>query len=173
MNFYDIVSETCQFDEQFAKRLGFKRIFTLNKDIRAVGHGNENDKDLSRSIAFGKDANQLLALVKHGAPAVAITDSYIDRKLMEAIKDNGCVLVLPISVMTASWGVERSRNIYRMAKLYRYAVKKEIKTTFASMAKSPQYMNSYMQLIELAKLLGADDKYARHSLSETTKTIAD
>ncbi len=172
LDFYDIVSETCTFDENLAKRLGFKKIFTLNKEIRALGHGHENIKDTENSIAFGKDKNQLLSLVKHGVTAVAINDSYIDKKLMETIKNEKCILCMPMSVITASYGIERSRNIYKMGKLFTYARKKGIEICFASIAGGPSGLNSYMQLIELAKLIGADEKYARHSLSEITKSIA-
>lgn len=171
MNFYDIVSETCQVDGAMEKKLGFKKIFTINKDIRAVGRGDENRKLTERCIAFGRAKEQLLALAKNGASAVAITDSYIDRKLMEVIRENNCVLCMPMSTITASYGVERARNIYRMSRLYRDARKRGIEVCFASMAKTRLNLNSYMQLIELAKLLGADERYARYSISEITKSM--
>ena len=114
LNFYDIVSETCQFDEQFAKRIGFKKIFVINKDVRAVGNNTKSDDDLDRCIAFGMDKNQLLSLVKRGAPAVSITDFYIDRKLMEAIKENKAILLIPMSAITSLYGIERSRTIYKV-----------------------------------------------------------
>lgn len=171
MDFYDIVSQDCKVDDSFAKKLGFKKVFVLNKDIKAVGHGNEKEDDIYDSIAFGKAKEQLMSLVKRGAPAVAITDSYIDKKLMDTIADNKCMLVMPMSIITSSYGVERSRNIYRMSKLYDYARRKKIEVVFASMAKTPQYMNSYSQLIELAKLIGADEQYARSSMNKLTKSI--
>ena len=173
MNFYDIAADQCTFDGAFEKRLGFKRIFVINRDVAAVGHGDENRQITEKSIAFGKAKEQLLALVKNGASAVAITDSYIDRKLMEAIKDNKCVLCLPMNIITASYGVERARNIYRMRKLFADARKRGIDVCFASMAKSPAYLNSYMQLIELAKLVGADERYARYSMSEITRSVVE
>ena len=173
MNFYDIAADSCTVDGAFEKRLGFKKIFVINRDVAAVGHGDENRQISEKSIAFGKAKEQLLALVKNGATAVAITDSYIDRKLMEAIKDSKCVLCLPMSTITASYGVERSRNIYRMRKLFADARKRGIDVCFASMAKTPAYLNSYMQLIELAKLVGADERYARYSISEITKSLVE
>lgn len=160
-------------DANLVKRLGFKNIFALNKDIKAVGHGHENQKVDENRIAFGMDKNQLAVLVKNGANAIAITDSYIDKKLMETIKKEKCVLCMPMSTITASYGVERSRNIYKMGKLFAYARKIGIDVCFVSMAKTPGYMNSYMQLIELAKLLGSDEQYARHSISIITKSIVE
>ncbi len=172
MNFYDIVSETCTFDADFAKRLGFKQIFKLRKEIRPVGHGYEQEKIVDNSMAFGRDKNQLISLVKNGATAVAITDSYIDKKLMDTIKQESCILCIPTCIITASYGVERSRNIYKMSRLFAYAKKQGIDVCFASIATSKAHVNSYMQLIELAKLIGADEKYARYSISEITKSIA-
>lgn len=172
LDFYDIVSETCAFDEKFADMLGFNKIFTLNKEVKAVGHGYENKKSEENSIAFGKEQGQLISLIKNGARAVAITDSYIDKKIIETIKHEKCILCIPMNTITASYGMERSHNIYKMGKLFSFARKKDIEVAFVSMAKTKAHMNSYMQLIELAKLIGSDDKYARHSLSEVTKSIA-
>ncbi len=171
MDFYDIVSATCTFDDAFAKRLGFKKVFIINKDIPAAGHGGENKKGLHGSIAFGKEASQLMSLVKNGASAVAITDSYIDKKLLETMADNKCVLCMPMSIITSSYGIERSRNVYRMSKLFAYARKKGIEVCFVSMAKTPEHMNSYMQLMELAKLVGADEKYAKQEMGRIEKWL--
>jgi hypothetical protein len=169
LDFYDIASETCTFDGSLVKRLGFQQIFVLNKDVRAVGDGNASNKE--GAIAFGSDKNKLTALVKNGAAAVCITDFFIDRKLIEAIRDERCVLCIPMTAITASHGIERSRNIYKMSKLFTYARKHDVEVCFASMAKTPMHLNSYMQLIELAKLIGSDDKYARYSISKITKSI--
>lgn len=170
MDFYDLASEGCTFDDAFARRLGFKKVFTINKDIKAVGHGSEANT-AQNAIAFGKDKAQLFSLVRHGASFVAITDSYIDKKLMQGIKENKCILCMPMSIITASYGLERSRNAYRMKKLFEHARKMGIEVAFVSMAKTKEYMNSYMQLIELAKLIGADERYARYSISEINKRI--
>jgi K+ transporter len=169
-DFYDLVSETCVFDDAFASRLGFKKVFRLNSDIKAAGHGSENS-NVSNQIAFGRQTSQLLPLVRHGARFVAITDSYIDKQLMQSIKDNGCILCMPMSIITASYGPERSRNTYRMKRLFEHARKMGIEVGFVSMAKTKEYMNSYMQLIELAKLIGADERYARYSLGEINKRM--
>ncbi len=170
MDFYDIASESCSFDEKLAERLGLKKIFVLNRDVRAVGNESQN-RNIEGGIAFGRDPNQLLNLVKHGAAAVAITDSHVDKKLMAEIKERNCTIIMPMSAITASYGLQRSHNIYKMAKLFAFARKKGIEVAFTSMAKTPMYLNSYIQLIELAKLVGADDAYARYSLSKVTKSI--
>jgi hypothetical protein len=173
VDFYDIVSETCSVDGKLAERLGLKKIFVLNKDVRAVGADNSQNRNVDDGIAFGRDQNQLLNLVKRGAVAVAITDSYVDKKLLNEIKERGCILLMPMTAITASYGLQRSHNIYKMAKLFSAARKMGIDVCFASMAKTPIYMNSYIQLIELAKLVGADDTYARYSLSKVTKSVVE
>ncbi|MCL5429894.1 MAG: hypothetical protein M1504_00265 [Candidatus Marsarchaeota archaeon] len=172
MDFYDIVSETCAFDESLAKRLGFKKIAVINKDITAFGHGKQNTgKRNANTIAFGKDEQEIANLVRGGANAVAMTGFHIDKKLMELIRDRNCVLCLPMTAITASYGIERSRNIYRIRKLFSYARSNGIEVSFASMAKTKRYLNSYVQLIELAKLVGADERYARHSIGEINKYL--
>ena len=171
MEFYDIVSETCAFELQFAERLGFKGIFTIGKEIKAAGSKGIGNRDIP-TIAFGK-GEQLFSLVKQGARAVSITDSYIDRKLLEAMKDSDCVLCMAMSSVTASYGIERSRTIYKMSRLFKEARKRGVDVTFVSMAKDRNYMNSYIQLVELAKLIGAEEQYARHSISEVTGAIGE
>lgn len=171
LNFYDIAGEGCTFDDKLAKRLGFKKIAVVNKDIIAAGAGSEGADDLPDRIAFGKDLGQLLSLIKNGAKAVVITDSYMDKQLMETISNNDCILCMPMNIITASSGMERTKNIYRMAKLLKLAMRKRIKVGFISLAKTPQYLNSYIQLIELAKLIGADEQYARNSISEINKMV--
>ena len=143
----------------------------LRTDDKAGQRGQ--NKDIVDGIAFGKEANQLLNLVKHGARAVAITDSYIDKQLMNEIKDRDCVLLMPMSAITASYGLQRAHNIYKMAKLFAYARKMKIEVCFASTAKTPLHLNSYIQLIELAKLVGAEEAYARYSLNKVTKSIVE
>ena len=171
MEFYDIVSETCTFEPEFAERLGFSRIFTLGREILAAGSKGIGNREVP-SIAFGR-GEQLFKLVKQGARAVSITDSYIDRRLLVSIKENGCVLCMAMSTITASYGVERSRNIYKMSKLFKAARKLGIDVAFVSMAKDTNYMNSYIQLLELARLIGADEQYARQSISKITAAIGE
>ncbi len=168
MDFYDLVGQDCKVSEQLAMKLGFKKIFVINKEVSAAGAGVKASEPF---IAFGKDKNQLISLIKAGANAAAITDSYIDKKLMDVMKENSCILCIPMSMVTASYGMERSRNIYKIKKLFEYAEKQRIDVAFVSMAKSEHYLNSYMQLIELAKLVGASDHYARISISATNKRL--
>jgi hypothetical protein len=171
LEYYDIVSETCDPSDNLAERLGFRKIFSINKDIPAMGAGFKQGKETGEGIAFGRDVTQLITFVKNGVKAVSITGSFIDEKLMEAIAANGTILCLPMSQITASHGQERSKNVFRMRRLFKKAMKMKIPISFASMAKTPKFMNSYMQLIELAKLIGADDKYARYSLGEINRRI--
>jgi len=171
MDYYDLVSETCEFDDSLRERLGFRKIGILGMDIMPAGANKSNLSDFSNDLAFGKEKGLLISLVQKGVKGVAITDSYIDKKLLEVIADAGCILVLPMGIITASYGIERTRNIYRMSRLFEHARKMKIPVSFVSMAKTPQHMNSYMQLLELAKLLGADDKYARESMTKTNKRL--
>lgn len=171
MDFYDIVAETCGFNAQFAQRLGFKQVLTINREVAALGHGVEPMQHAGPAIAFGRGKEQLLALVKHGAPAVAITDSYVDPELINAIADNHAVLCMPMNVVSASYGTERARNIYRMRRLFTVARKHGIEVCFISLAKTRVYMASYMQLVEFAKLIGAEERYARRSVSEINRIV--
>jgi hypothetical protein len=152
-------------------RLGFSKIGVLGRDVIAAGSNRSNVADFGNSVGFGGDIEQLLALAQRGVKGIAITGSFIDRKLLTVMKENGCILVLPLNAITASRGIVRTKNIYRMSKLYRSATKLEIPVAFVSMAKTQLYMNSYMQLIELANLVCADRSSAAHCISEVNKKL--
>ena len=60
-----------------------------------------------------------------------------------------------------------------MGKLLDYSLGIKLEVCFATFAKSNLNLCSYMQLIELAKLLGADEDYARKSISSVTKSLVE
>ncbi|MDE1856748.1 MAG: hypothetical protein KGH98_01545 [Candidatus Micrarchaeota archaeon] len=158
---------TCSFETGFEKRLGFARILSAGKDFA------ESDIDQKRgavaTLAIGSDESGLIEAVKRGAKAVVISDLTIGKKLIETMKANGTVLCLPMSMITETYGDRRVRNTYKMSKLFAYAKKQGLEVSVVSMAASKESMCSYMQLIQLARLIGAEERYARYSLSEVNR----
>ncbi len=103
--------------------------------------------------------------------AVVFPDSRINKKALEQMKEREIALCIQLSQLTGSHSLQRSRNLYMASKLFDYAAGIGIEVSFATFAKSREHLCSYMQIIELAKLLGASEEYARGSLSGTNNSL--
>ncbi len=172
MPYYDIVYEGCDFSNDFQERLGFSKIFSIGKDIELY----DSDKkagDCDGCIAYGSNASNMIHMARSGAKAIMMKDFKIEKKLLEIAIENGCILLVPVNSIVSSYGFERSRNLFKASKFLRYVKKKGAKISFISMASSKTGMCSYMQLVELAKMLGASEEEARAGISKTTKSVFD
>lgn len=168
MHFYDIVLSSCDAGANLASKLGFDRLGRVGSGIGIVDANTQHvpDSTEGRAIAFGSDEGKLSSLVRKGIAAVHVDGFRIDRKLMEEIAANGCILCIDTKSITNSYGIRRAKALYRASRLFRLAKKKKIRVSFATLAASKEEMLSKIQLIEIAKLIGADEQYARYSMSE-------
>ncbi len=171
MDYYDIVMDSCSIDEKLSQRLGYKKIFSMGKDIKLANLNDPKVRGASAGIIMGEDKNKLLTFARGDVKAVIVTDFRIDKKLMAHMAENDIVLCIPVSAITFNYGLSRSRAIYMLNTLFTYARKSDIEVSFITQASSEMYLASEMQLIELAMLVGADEKYARHSISEVNKGL--
>lgn len=167
MQFYDLAHQTALHGYVWRK-LGFKKIGIINTDARFT---NSASKDIAGSICTGPSGEQLNAAAKQQPRAIIISDARIDRKLLATMKDKGVVLCIPFNRILESSGLRKSSSIYMTAKLANYAIKREIKVAFVSLAGSEEMLCSPVQLIELVKLLGVEEGYARKAISETNEAL--
>ncbi len=173
LNSYDIVLSSCGADVSFGRKLGFEGIGVVGNGIVAVNADDPNAKvPEGRAIAFGS-AENMSALVRKGIAGVCISGYKIDRKLIEDMSANDCILCISTKEITNSYGIRRAKAIYRASKLFRLAKKRKIRVAFATMASSTGEMLSKIQLIEIAKLIGAEEQYARYSISEINRYIVE
>ena len=160
MKRYDLLFDPCKPDAAFVERLGFDEVFLARKNS-------------SSPLCASSDASALMKAAQNGAAAVAITDFTIDRKLLARLKENGTVLCMPFAPILSRNGLERAKLLYKAATLLRYAYNKRIEVSFASLAESELYMNSCIQLVELAKLLGATEGQARLGIGDVNRRIGE
>jgi hypothetical protein len=170
LEYYDIVRSSCNFDEKLCMKLGFKGIAKAPGDISITDAASGRIVRGERNIVYGS-GNLLIGAVKKGAGAVWITDYLLDKKLLDVISDNSIPLVFPLSDIIFAKGLQRPRLMAKMSVLLKYSKKLGLGISFITLADSQKNMCSYMQLIEIAKLLGADDELARTGLSEINKRI--
>lgn len=171
LDYYDIAYETCDIDGALERRLGYNKIFIANKDIKIVDGNSYSGKSVEDSIFISSPKANILAVLKMSPKAVVFPDSRIDRKVMKSVAERGVMLCMPLSNIMTSYGLKRSRSLYMMSKLFDYARSKKIEVSFVTLARSNNHLCSYMQLAELAKLIGADDAYARRSIGETNRSL--
>ena len=166
MKYYDIAFGGFDIDPGFAKRLGFESIFRLGSDIQYVDVDSKTVPRVKGDvfIAYGSDKIRLLKEARNGA-VLSMSDFFIDRKLMAIIKDLDTKLIIPLSSILEASYIERSKRMYRAERFIRLARKSGMDVYFASMARSQLYLNSYVQIIELAKALGVEEAYARTGMN--------
>ncbi len=167
MQFYDLAHQTALHGYLW-KKLGFKRIAVVDVGVRFTTPGSKN---IAGSICTGPSGEALNAAAKQQPRAIIISDARIDRKLLATMKDKGVMLCIPFSKILESSGLRRSSSIYMTSRLANYAIKKEIKVAFVSLAGSEEMLCSPVQLIELAKLLGVKEEYVRESVSQTNEVL--
>ncbi len=170
MHFYDVVFDSCGVDAELERKLGFQKIGVAGVDVAVV------DLDKGRgaaggAVAVGRDRGELISAVKGGASGVVINGSEIEKELIKAMVDNACALFIQLSDVMHYFGIRRSRLIYRDWKLFSYARKAGLDVGFLTLARSRAVMCSYMQMIELAKIIGADERYARESISRVNGAL--
>ena len=174
MDYYDIAYETCDINKDLEARLGYKRIFLTNKDVKIIdGSTRYKNSEIEGSIFLNAGEDNIIGVLNASPRAVSFLDSKINKKALEQMAERKILLCLPISILTSSYGLQRSRNLYLMGKLFNYAKSMKISVSFVTLAKNNMNLCSYLQLIELAKVLGADEEYARKSISSTNKSLVE
>lgn len=171
MDYYDVVSDSCSIDRELEKTLGYKRIIVLNKEIKLENIDSNKKLTEGKNIVIGINDARLYAAVKSGAKALIMPDSVIRKKLLEGMSEKRAILCLPLGLIVSSTGLGRSKLVYRMSRLFSYARKSTVEVSFITLAKSNLELLSSLQLIELAKFVGASEEYARYSLSKINKNL--
>ncbi len=148
--------------------LGYRMIFTIGKDLKA----SESLKGLENGIFMAKENSNVIAAIGLRPRAIVFEDMRINKKALEMMEDRGIALCIPLSGITSLYGLRRSRALYMTAKLLRHSMKMGVDVSIASLARSREYMCSPIQMVAIAKALGADEEYARHCISETNRHVA-
>ncbi len=169
MEFYDIALQSCGLSAGQEAALGFKKIFLAGKDVALLGAGQKGE--FSGAIVSGTNKRQLAEEARRGARALIIEDMRIDKSLMDTMAKKGTLLCMPLSGMMLQEGLERAVMVFLMRGLYSYARRRGLHVGFVSMAPSWMELCSGMQLVELARLICADEQYARYSVSAVNKAM--
>lgn len=171
MDFYDL-AQPAATDGALSGSLGFKKIYTVGRDVDVV-NASAAKGDLSDTICIGAAGEVLCAVAKRSPRAIIVSDFRIDRKLIAIMAERDVTLCIGMDSIIESSAHNRTRAIYMQSKLLAYAMGKKMDVAFVSLARSQENLCSPMQLIALAKVLGASDGYARESVSGVNASLVD
>ncbi len=168
--YYDVVFSSCNIDSDLESRLGFSKIGVIPESIAFVDLQERGVGKERKAIASGP-AGKLIQAVNMGVSAVYLKEMEADKKLISSLADNGVALCISLSDIMELYGLRRSHAIFKAGRLLSSARKGGVDVAFVTLARSRSSMCSYMQMVELAKLMGADEGYARKSISEANRRL--
>jgi len=171
LDYFDVAGEGCRIDKGLEPALGFKKIFVANKDIKVVDGTGGKTGNVEGSIFVASEKSNMIQILNMSPRAVVFSDSKINKKALEQMRDRDILLCIPADLITGTSGLHRSRNMYMMGKLFDHARSIKLEVSFITLAQSNAHLCSYMQLIEIAKLIGADEEYARASISKNGSLV--
>jgi hypothetical protein len=171
LDFYDIAYPGALSPGGAQATLGFKRIFAIGREIRLVDTDEAGRGSPAGALCMGRAGEALCAAAKASPRAICIRDYRIDRKLVETMRERELTLCIGLDRLMAGHGLARSRAIYMASKLLRYAMGRRLRIAFATLAGSEELLASPMQIIEVARLLGADERTARAGAGEAIRAI--
>ncbi|HUB92534.1 MAG TPA: hypothetical protein VL945_01090 [Candidatus Saccharimonadales bacterium] len=156
MAYYDLVNMDAP-DRKTASILGFKKIFS-KKELPVV----DNLGYTGRCILASGEAGMLgRGLRRNNVTGIMINDSELIRMAVEEVVDTEKILVLPVHGITCGETRARLRNIYRMRGLMATATRSKAKIALVTMAEDESCMLSALQMVEVAKFIGATEAQAK------------
>jgi hypothetical protein len=170
LRYYDLVAPGFEPDPGLVGRLGFEKVFSCGKDI-AFLDSDSGAVSESRFVCAGYKGNGMMAAIRNGASAIVPLGLEIERKVAEYAEGSETVVCVPVSRIISGFGFNRLRNIGRAKSLLRVCRKYGTKFTFVTFAENAFGMLSYMQVIEIAKMLGASESEARAAVSIANRLI--
>lgn len=157
MQYYDVAG--FEVSGELASRLGFSRVYLSGRDVQLL-----EDRMPGAGKAIVRSSNPGIlakALRSRNTVGIVISGSELLRKVVEEVRINGKLLVFVASELTAASPSDRLRNLQRMRRLLQFATHMRAEAAIISLAGGKEYLMSRMQMVEIARLIGADDGQAR------------
>ncbi|MFP3288892.1 MAG: hypothetical protein RXO35_00425 [Candidatus Micrarchaeota archaeon] len=149
--FYDIAY--FDVDKALTKLLGYKRIYCIGKDISLNEEGDYIIADAQALHKF-KLSN-----------IIGVRVSKVDKALFQKIKENDKPIIIDISNLLSKGDFIREYNTSR--NILRNAIKMGLRVSLASFAKDEEHLLSALQMLEIAKFLGAGEERAKEMLGNS------
>ncbi len=159
MEYFDLVNaESVRLEPGI---LGFRKIF-CKKEIQV----RKDIPEDARCVVMGSEPGLLdRALRRRNVIGVMITDNELLRMTIEKTAENEKILFISTLGIVCADTQVRLRNIYRAKSLIASALRSKARISLVSMAEDEPSMFSSVQLLEMAKFLGATPAQASGMLS--------
>ncbi len=151
-------------------RLGYKKILEAGKDIEvmdSVGAATLTKKivrsDSIETITKGVRQNRTIGVLPKNAS--------LSGKALDAVKENGKLVLIPLSEATCAQGPDRAHALPRFRKLVRNVLIAKVPFALVSMAETREGMMSSLQMIEVAGFLGVDQRRAKEALAKLGEVL--
>jgi len=146
--FYDIAY--FDVDKGLTKLLGYKKIYCIGKDVTLNEDGDYIIADAHVLHRF-KLSN-----------IIGVRVSKVDKALFQKIKESDKPIIIDISNLLSSGDFIREYNTAKS--ILRNAIKIGLRVSLASFAKDEAHLVSALQMLEIAKFLGAGEERAKEIL---------
>ena len=149
--FYDIAY--FDVDKGLTKLLGYKRIYCIGKDVTLNEDGDYIIADA-----------QLLHRFKL-SNIIGVRASKVDKALFQKIKESDKPIIIDTSNLLSGGDFIKEYNGAK--NILRNAIKMGLSVSLASFAKDEAHLVSALQMLEIAKFLGAGEERAKEMLGNS------
>jgi hypothetical protein len=166
MQFYDIVALKEEIDlKQLAHRFGYAEIFLVGKDAEIVSDVKRLNEEGSFIVRSGNNETLSKAVRSNSVIGVIVDDSKVSGKFIEELRTHEKLLFIPAAPLVCPAQENRLRNLFWAKGILRTALMGKAKVALVTLASEKECLLSSGQMLEIAKLLGANEKIAKEMLS--------
>lgn len=171
MQYCDYVRDSNALDAKTAKLLGFKKVFNSTDGISIITEPQSIGPHETNVIIEGHCGYIAKYINDKRVIGMIIEDFQADRNLIEHARHKEKIIMINAGKITNSNDNYRARNLIRARELVKNALHYKIKIAISSTARNPNEVLSAGQLIELAKILGANEEQSKNMLTSLVDAL--
>ena len=160
MKYYDIVALP-RVGAALAERLGYANVFSQG-EVRVAERPSGDSAYMLRSSEPGFIFK---AIGDRNCIGIIFKDNIPVKKTLEKAASEGKAVIIPMTEITCSSGPSLMRNTYRLRSVLAACRKAKTPVALVSLAGSDSALLSAMQMLELARFIGAEYEDAKEMLS--------
>jgi RNase P/RNase MRP subunit p30 len=172
MHFFDVVALKGETGlEPLARRFGFRKMFLVGKDVELVGDTKHLSEEGRYIVKSGNNEVLSKAVRSNAVVGVILEDGKASGKFIEELHTHEKLLFIPVAPLICPNQESRLRNLHRAKGMLRAALMGKARVSIITLAEEKECLLSGMQLFEVAKLLGADDRTAGEMLASAGDSL--
>lgn len=166
MQYFDIVAlKDLAGLDALGRRLGFRRMFLVGKDVELASDAKRLSEEGRYIVKSGDNEVLSKAIRSNAVVGVVLEGGKASGKFIEELHAHEKLLFLPVAPLVCPNRESRLRNLYNAKGILRSALMGKARVSIVTLAEDRDCLLSSMQLFEIAKLLGANDRTAGEMLT--------